>query len=351
MPSARSSQVELFEIFQFTLNLSKAVPPREETTGASSLVALGALFDFSVPAQDRRRGVVLFVDLPADKASRYGQQISGILAQSSLPPGLAGKLAGRWDHAAAVALGRSGRAFAWPVRERAKETHASELTALLVAALRGFQVFMEARRPMPVFSDEVSRPAFLAFVDASRRDLPDGSQAYRLGGVLWGPGLARCFTLDVPVVATCLLPQHAGNAINEAEALAALVAVRHLESSAADSDLFVFIDSMAAEGVLIKGYSSSEQLTAITASFWASIRRGGAACWVGRVPSRLNVADGFSREDFQLQAKLGLAWAEVSIPRGDDIPWLRQQEQPARPACAAAAARKDRRRGKHQGLA
>ena len=350
MPSARQSIVELFEIFQFRLGASKAVPPRSQPAGSESLRALGVLVNFAVSDAERRRGVLLTVDLPPEKAAAYIEQVAAVLAQGQLPAGLASKLAGRWDHASAVVLGRSGRAFTWPLRARAKDSHDITLSCLLVASLRGFQTYLQARAPMPVFADTVARHAVLAFVDASRRDMATGEQAYRLGGVIWGPGLAECFSLDVPVTATALLPQEAGNAINEAEALAGLVAIRHLSGRVQDLDILLFIDSQAAEGVLIKGYSRSPELTAIAALFWSSVRQNGAACWVGRVPSSLNVADGFSRNDFLLQQRLCLTWARVSIPQAVGMPWLhksvRQQPAPA----AAAAARKDRRRQKHLGL-
>ena len=297
---------------------------------------------------DRGRGVLLFVDVPQDKAARYSDQINEVLAQASLPAGLAAKMAGRWDHASAVALGRSGRAFAWPLRDRAKSPRLNTLTDLLKAALRGFQVFLTAHAPMPVYTDLVARRTFLVFVDTARRDLDWHS--YRLGGVIWSPAVARCFTLDVAVTATGFLPEDSSNAINEAEALAALVAIQNLHGGIAEAEVMMFIDNQAAEGVLIKAYSRSAHLTAIAAAFWTAVRRSGSACWIGRVPSELNVADGFSRADFAAQSRLGLTWAEVSIPQPDNITWLPTAAPPKkRQAAADAAARKDKRRQRHQG--
>ena len=79
MPSARASLVELFDVLQFRLKESKASPPRSISTGASSLVALGALFCFSISDEDRKEGIILHIDLPAEEAARYSLQISSIL--------------------------------------------------------------------------------------------------------------------------------------------------------------------------------------------------------------------------------------------------------------------------------
>ena len=81
------------------------------------------------------------------------------------------------------------------------------------------------------------------------------------------------------------------------------------------ADIMLFIDSQAAEGVLISGYSSSPQLTALAAAFWQQVRKRAAAAWVGRVPSLLNPADGFSREDESLAGKFGWAPRTASLSR------------------------------------
>ena len=61
-------------------------------------------------------------------------------------------------------------------------------------------------------------------------------------------------------------------------------------------DVFLFKHNVAAEGVLVKAYSSSPHLTVLAGLFWQTVRRVKCSAWVGRVPSELNIADGPSRE-------------------------------------------------------
>ena len=59
--------------------------------------------------------------------------------------------------------------------------------------------------------------------------------------------------------------------INEAEALAALVWVQALGDRLRGLDVLLFVDSIAAEGILLKGYSKSPQLAVIASLFWKTV--------------------------------------------------------------------------------
>ena len=104
------------------------------------------------------------------------------------------------------------------------------------------------------------------------------------------------------------LPARTSN-INEAEAQAANVWMSTFGPAIRGGDVLLFIDSKAAEGVVIKGYSSSPSLAAIAGCFWAAAAQFNVKVWIGRVPSRLNPADGFSRQDRSLATKMG--WVRV----------------------------------------
>ena len=88
--------------------------------------------------------------------------------------------------------------------------------------------------------------------------------------------------------------------INECESLAALLGVSTLGSFLQDADVMHFVDSTAAEGILIKGYSRSRTLAAISGAYWSTASQHCMTVWIGRVPSKLNVADGPTRNDLSI---------------------------------------------------
>ena len=170
--------------------------------------------DFSATAQELAAGLVARVDIPVKKARKHCRHIGAALKARSLTPAEAGKMVGRWDHASAVALGRSDRAFTWPLREFARGSRCSALSPVLQAALTGFRTFLDAAGSMDVRrAGHICRSTALVFVDAARRG--DG---YRVGGIAWGPGWCVWFSEDILPHRTNRILWAALNGINEAEA-------------------------------------------------------------------------------------------------------------------------------------
>ena len=110
-----------------------------------------------------------------------------------------------------------------------------------------------------------------------------------------------------------------GHNINEAEAFAASIWVHTFGPCLHGCDVHLFIDNKAAEGSLIKGYSSSNTLAAVAGSFWTAAANSSLRMWIGRVPSRLNPSDGFSRGDFSLAELHG--WQQVRPVIPDHSAW------------------------------
>ena len=284
--SAREAFVELHELLNFRLKATKARPPRDAAGSASTFVALGALLSFDTTEHQRKLGLACTVDMPQQKVKKYSDVITSTLAQRHLSAAVAGKCVGQWDHCSALALGQSGRAFTWPLRELSRGGQVS--WRVLQAALVGFSIFMCASGPMPVHvPGTLARRAALIFVDAAGR-----ANSYRLGGVAWGAGWFCFFSQEIRPEDSNLLPWLSGHCINEAEALAAVVALLTWSDRLENVDVFIFIDNVAAEGVLVKAYSSSPHLTVLAGLFWQAVRRIKCSAWVGRVPSELNIADG-----------------------------------------------------------
>ena len=133
------------------------------------------------------------IDLPDCKATKYQGMILDTLQQQSLSPTIAGKLVSQWEHASAICLGRSGRAFAWPFHELISSAkHRGRPVppwSVLRAALAGFLTFLQGRGRMEVHvSYNLVRRAALLFVYAML-----SNEGCQIRGVAWGPGW--CFAL------------------------------------------------------------------------------------------------------------------------------------------------------------
>ena len=118
--------------------------------------------------------------------------------------------------------------------------------------------------------------------------------------------------------------------INEAEALAALVWLETFRACLQGADLVLFLESEAAEGSLLKGYSSSRSLTAIAGALWALSASLQARLWVGRMPSRLNPSDEVSRRDRHWAREQD--WSEWPATEPPVAPWRLLLEGEGAPA-------------------
>ena len=78
------------------------------------------------------------------------------------------------------------------------------------------------------------------------------------------------------------------------------------------STVTAFIDNTAGQAALSKGYGKDPAMNGMLAAFWALAARQGTMVDFRRVPSKVNVADGVSRDDFGRARREG--WTRVHIP-------------------------------------
>ena len=107
--------------------------------------------------------------------------------------------------------------------------------------------------------------------------------------------------------------------INECEGIAALLGLATIASTLEGVDLLYFVDASAVQGILIKGYSRSPTLSAVTSAYWTLAGQCKATMWIGRVPSKLNVADGPTRGDYTAVQAHGWAYSAPYMPPAK--PW------------------------------
>ena len=76
--------------------------------------------------------------------------------------------------------------------------------------------------------------------------------------------------------------------------------------------VLMFVDSESAEGALVKGGSSKDDVSSLVMIFWRLVQEFEIIVYIDRVPTDSNISDGVSRNCLKLAKRLG--WVEVEIP-------------------------------------
>ena len=169
----------------------------------------------------------------------------------------------------------------------------------------------------PVHRHAVARRFAILFTDARGRAAQAGAWGTEcLGAAVLtsGGGMFAVLEVSDPKAADWLRRLSSEQRINECEALAALLGICAFGHILGGCDILHFIDSAAAEGSLVKGLSKSRTLSAIPGVYWTQVSLRHAAVWIGRVPSKLNIADGPSRGDLSEVSAHGWARAVAWLP-------------------------------------
>ena len=81
--------------------------------------------------------------------------------------------------------------------------------------------------------------------------------------------------------------------------------------------LIIFVDSQSAEGALVKGGSSKEDVSELAMILWRLIQEFEILVYIDRVPTDSNISDSCSRGSRDLATRLG--WTELEIP--ESLEW------------------------------
>ena len=76
-----------------------------------------------------------------------------------------------------------------------------------------------------------------------------------------------------------------------------------------------FVDSTPACSIVIKGCSKQADLNNIAGMLWFTVGKSLQDYWCEYVPSKLNLADGPSRQRFELMKQLGFRLIELEFDR------------------------------------
>ena len=331
MASARRAVVLVHDLLGFQLSAEKAVPSRlahdgstlgleELGTGVPRGIALGVEWDWATTARDRQLGILARVRLPVFKSIKYQNRFRKVEQRRRMSDGEARKLASTTDYAPSATLNKCARAFTKVLQDWGRSTTPGRrpLTPTASVALPILRAFLGDDTWHKVLTQATSRPFAIIFSDAKGRssNSEGQSQVERLAAVLITATGGRYTILDAsaPDAAAWLKGASSEHRINECESLAALLGLHSFAPFQHDAEVVHFVDSTAAEGSLIKGYSGSATLAAVAGAYWTTAGRCNAAAWIGRVPSRLNVADGPTRGDLSAIEAFGWQHTQPTLP-------------------------------------
>ena len=306
---------EFFELLGLQTKPSKAQAPAPAHVVQGVLVAVG------------EEGVVL--KPTPERIKKVTATIDEALRTDEMTPEVAGKLAGRLNFITQATFGALGKAALKPVYSRAHDAAASTssgLSAGLRAALMALKALLADIQPRVIPYIDDGEPQAIIYADAFYQpgetrykaghfpaEVPvkpgsKGSNGWgfvvRIGAtVLYDCGAAPADFLDL------FASRRAFIYVLEilAQVLALVTLSRHLPAR-----WLAFIDNVAGQWALTKGYGRDESINGVLAAFWST---AALAEWLPdfrRVPSKANVSDAVSRGDLDTAERMG--WTRVRTP-------------------------------------
>ena len=246
--------------------------------------------------------------------------IDEIRKRGRLDPGEAGKLKGVLQFAASQIWGKVGRAFLRVLSERQYDKRPNPDTSIneaLDAALIMWRYLVASGPPRPIAEFQEATSDVVIFTDGFWPDEND-TEPPRIGGtiIVKEKGDVFYFTLAVPKeIMEEWIPR--ATQIMMIEMLAPVVTIYNFQNFLRDKLVLLFVDSEAVEGALVKGYSSKEDLSWLTAVFWEQALKLKASIYIDRVATDANPGDGPSRD--RVREALECRWQEWSVQFPDVV--------------------------------
>ncbi|CAE7923243.1 unnamed protein product [Symbiodinium sp. KB8] len=314
-PGAFDGMAEFLDQLGLQTKPSKAQKPATEHIVQGVLVSI------------TRTGVVL-QPTPA-RLQKVLTTIDTALAEDELAPDVASRLAGRLNFVTQSTFGAVGKAALQPVYSRAHDAAAASDTRLsmgLRAALLSLRHLLANIQPKVVPYVDDGMPQAIIYADAFYKPgevrhkaghipaevaVKPGTRGQngwgfvvRIGGdVYYDYGVAPAEFLHVFAARKAF--------IYVLEILAQVLALVTMGRRLPQRWL-AFIDNVAGQWALTKGYGKDPAVNGILASFWATASLSDWLPDFRRVPSKANVADAISRGDLSAAHRYG--WTRVQSP-------------------------------------
>lgn len=285
-----------FSSLGFSLDEDKNQPP------AATLALLGVYLNTSTLKSQR----LLLVEPKPSRKQNLCLQIDQILQQGSLTPTEAASLVGKFGFLCSTLFGKVGRCCTGAVRSRQYSNSSFKgLTQELKTSLRLMKQFVSMCPSREINIDK--EDPLLIYTDAS--DVPGRSPQHIVGAVLFDPkdkSLEFSSLAVEPEILALWLPKQ--NHMSQLELLAAPFAISTWKSKCSNRSILLFVDNNGAAANLVKGYSAQVDSAAIVGHFWLLAASLKLSVYIDRVESKSNIADGPSREEFELLKSLGARW-------------------------------------------
>ena len=244
-----------------------------------------------------------------DKVAEWMYTISGALSTGMLSAGDAGKLAGRLSWAASYLFRRMGRAMLRPLfHHSVAPLPRGRVRPELMCALRWWYVVLSERIMQTVPINQPLPPVCELFCDA--RGSPP-----RVAAVLCRTGCRMLYTDAEPGagVLSCFT-QRSDNQIMGLELLAISVALKTFRQELRGTTVRIWSDNVGAEMAVGRGSAARSDHNGIVHGIWLEAWRLQVGLWIERVPSKDNVADLPSREQYRLLRQLRALWRPSVFP-------------------------------------
>ena len=334
MPSARRAMLAVHEALGFQLSAKKAVPTRllenadvelsdELGTGVPIAVALGMEWNWTLTQEEKANGVIAKLRLPAVKSQKYDARVMAIVGRRKMSAAEAKKISGTVAYTCSLPYGRCGRALARPIREweQSGKSGRRQLTVEATVALMSLRPLFLDKEWNPILGHAVARRFAIIFSDARGTVNREwGSESLAAVLLMAEGGTYTVMHCQEKLAVEWLQHVSSDQRINECESLAALLGLATFADLLEGVDVLHFVDSTAAQGILVRGYSRSPTLSAVTSAYWTLAGQSRVTVWIGRVPSKLNIADEPTRGDESAMKTHGWNRQEPHLPPVK--PWL-----------------------------
>ena len=255
---------------------------------------------------------MMTVGLLEDKKKRWVEVITECLEEGGMSSADATKMAGRLQWATSALMSRVGRAQLKPIYAQANRPLPSgRISPWLARSLRWWLLFLDwmPQIPRPVIKKQQNH--IVTWADAS-------GEGRKIAAVAWNAEtdeMQHTWMVVPQELLQAFLPRN-DHEIQAQELLGVLLAFATFSHLITNNYWTVYCDNQAVLNQVLNGCAgaSAGDLNAICGHLWLDIVKANAALNIVRVESKANIADGPTRDRFQLLEELGSLLVTPVLP-------------------------------------
>ena len=233
----------------------------------------------------KANGMRLRVPLPETKAQKWAPLLQQVLTGRKIGIVELESLIGKLSFSQTCLFGKFARTQLRPLYKKLHgRFYSTELSSREHSAIRWWLATIKELRPR-IAQGLNSHPDLILFTDAATSNP-------LIAGVLFKPRSTRAIQLTTGRAPSAWLRRfNVKNKIFGPELLAPLAFIWSHQDLMRGKACTIYLDSNNALAALLRGDSCDSFVVAMVAFFWKLVQKLGMAVWLGRVKSKLNVAD------------------------------------------------------------